>query len=138
MYDRDDDENIEYICGGDEREPVATQNVSEKEGDAPESEKLGEARQFEGPLRTADIREESIPDFGSERSVHEDDEDASHAVTMMAQKLVDHLQHGFQGCTAEQHDQSPHEHDEAVGGRHHGLGDVFNDVDFPSLCQRAE
>ena len=112
MYNRDNNEDIKNICGSNERKPVETQNILEEEehntgqpdySDNPKAENLGEARPFKGPLQTADVREEPILNVAPEHSVQEENKDMPNIVTLVAQKLIDHLQHSFQGYTAEQH-----------------------------------
>lgn len=92
----------------------------------------------EGSERENDsASEDSFQDFVSERSSQSDD-DTNEPVDMSADdytidKLYEELQHGFHGCTEDEHNEKLREHMEAAGGRHHELNEVFNDVNFPSV-----
>ena len=78
--------------------------------------------------------EDSFHDFVSERSSPESRDDEPDTVELVADRLVDHLQNGFQGCTAGQHAHRLQEHYKSVGNNnHHGLNEIFNDPLFPSV-----
>lgn len=76
-------------------------------------------------------------DFASERLTlgdEENDEDAeASALDYTVQKLYQQFQIGHNGCPAEQHQTQLDQHMDAVDDDHHGLNDIFNDPDFPSV-----
>lgn len=85
--------------------------------------------------------EDSTYHFASEHSGdgdHEDDSGEISAQEHTLQKLYDQLQGGHHGCPPEQHDEQLREHVAAVGDDHHGLGDIFNDPDFPSVLALSD
>jgi hypothetical protein len=52
-------------------------------------------------------------------------------------KLYDQLQHGFHGCSLEKHEHKLDEHMNTVNN-HHGLNDIFNDTEFPSVLNQPD
>ena len=78
--------------------------------------------------------EDSPYSFASEHSTASDgDDDEVDPVLLVAQKLLNHLQLGFQGCSFDRHDDALRQHREEVGNEHHSLDDIFNDATFPSV-----
>lgn len=79
----------------------------------------------------------SIHGFASEHSDHEDEQDEveaeASATEYMVDKLYEQLIVQFHGCSHERHEDQLREHMESAGDNHHGLNEVFNDTDFPSV-----
>jgi len=80
--------------------------------------------------------EASVHSFASEHSEHTDDGTAEvPAHEYVIQKLYEQLQGGFHGCSEEQHTEQLNRHMAAAGENHHGLNEVFNDPNFPSVLE---
>ena len=91
--------------------------------------------------RNDDENGESFHDFVSEHSVHSndgDEQDETSAQDYMVQKLYDQLAVVFHGCSEEQHAEKLRKHMETAGDNHHGLSEIFNDSDFPSVLGLSE
>lgn len=72
----------------------------------------------------------------SERSLYEDEEDEEVEVSALdytVEKLYAQFQMGHMGCPPEQHQEQLDQHRDTVGNDHHGLNDIFNDPNFPSV-----
>lgn len=81
--------------------------------------------------------EESMIDFAPARSTDsesggEDAEEIS-AHEHTVHKIYEELQHGFHGCTEDDHREALRQHMADAGENHHGLGEIFNDMRFPSV-----
>ena len=88
----------------------------------------------EGDAQVDNDEEDSPYDSTSEHSsTFENEDDEVDPVSLVAQKLLDHFQLGFQGCSSQQHDDALRRHNEEVGDEHGSLNDVFNDTTFPSV-----
>ena len=90
--------------------------------------------------RDHDDEEDSFPGFVAEHSVQSDAEEppGPSAREYMIQKLYEQFVLQFHGCSKEQHDDKLREHMEAAGNNHHGLDEVFNNPDFPSVLGLSE
>jgi hypothetical protein len=73
----------------------------------------------------------------SEHSVYNSeengDDDDAFALAYTVQKLYQQFQMGYNGCSPEKHQEQLYRHMNAVGNDHHGLDDIFNDPNFPSV-----
>ncbi len=89
----------------------------------------------EGDATNDHDEEDSFPGFVAEHSPHSDAEEQVEpsAREYMIQKLYEQFVLEFHGCSKEQHDDKLREHMEAAGNNHHGLDEVFNNPDFPSV-----
>lgn len=96
----------------------------------------------EPPQQIEDSDEESAYSFASEHSTDNGEEgeiDIEVAATVyVADKLYEQLVVNFHGCSIEEHDEASREHLQAAGDNHHGLNEVFNDPDFPSVLGLKE
>lgn len=85
--------------------------------------------------------QESVHNFASEQSAHgdESDEEVEPSPTeYMVDKLYEQLIVHFHGCRSGKHEEQLHEHMESAGDNHHGLNEVSNDPDFPSVLGLSE
>jgi hypothetical protein len=86
---------------------------------------------------SSDESEDSERNSDSESSNESEDSNIN-AHNFTIQKLYEQLQGGFHGCSIEQHEEKLQEHIEQAGENHYGLGDVFNDENFPSVLPIPE
>lgn len=86
--------------------------------------------------------ESSAYNFASEHSMHsEEDESSDNEISAhdyTVQKLFNQFQGCHNGCSSEQHEEQLQQHNNAAGDNHHGLDQIFNNPDFPSVLALSE
>lgn len=63
-------------------------------------------------------------------------EEEGDPVSIVALQLANLFTNGLQGCTDSEHEAALNQHRYEHGNNHHGLSEVFNDPDFPSVIHR--
>jgi hypothetical protein len=86
------------------------------------------------PPETVPTTPQGSPELGSwappSRVSHCDEDTRARDYTL--EKIYQQLREGLHGCSPEEHTRAREQHNAAVGENHHGLDEVFNDIDFPS------
>ena len=87
-----------------------------------------------------DNKEDSFPGFIAEHSPQSDTEGHTKpsAHEYIVQKLYEQFVLRFHKCSKEQHDDELRKHTVAAGNNHYGLGEIFNDLNFPSVLGLSE
>jgi hypothetical protein len=81
----------------------------------------------------------NFPSHNSTRTNNsqDEDEDPISSQEFTIRRLYDQLQGNFHGCSTEDHLERLRQHMIDEGDNHHGLDDVFNDEEFPSVLQSS-